>query len=109
MQGLVPPVVRLDARAHEVRAAVRDFLRKELRHTAFIPSSDAWLSGWDEAFSRRLGECGWIGMTIPERRRMAELAFRCFHRRYDMRENAKAIIRLFGTATVLTPTSVDSE
>jgi acyl-CoA dehydrogenase len=65
MQGLVPPVVRLDARAHKVRAAVRDFLREELRHTAFVPSSDAWLSGWDEAFSRRLGECGWIGMTIP--------------------------------------------
>jgi hypothetical protein len=40
---------------------------------------------------------------------MAELAYQCFRRRYDMRENAKAIIRLFGTATVLTPTAVDSE
>ena len=32
---------------------------------------------------------------------MAERAYQCFHRRYDMRENAKAIIRLFETATVV--------
>jgi glycosyltransferase involved in cell wall biosynthesis len=51
----------------------------------------------------------WIDMTIEERQHMAHLAYQCFHRRYDMRENAKAIIRLFGTATVLTPTAVDSE
>ena len=51
----------------------------------------------------------WIGMTISERKRMAELAYQCFQHRYDMRENAKAIIRLFGTATVMTPTAVDSE
>jgi hypothetical protein len=48
-------------------------------------------------------------MTIAERQHMAELAYQCFHRRYDMRENAKAIIRLFGTATVHTPTAVGSE
>jgi glycosyltransferase involved in cell wall biosynthesis len=51
----------------------------------------------------------WIGMSVEQRQHMAELAYRCFHRRYDMRENAKAIIRLFGTATVLTPTAVDAE
>ena len=51
----------------------------------------------------------WIGMTVSERQRMAELAYQCFQHRYDMRENAKAIIRLFGTATVMTPTAVDSE
>jgi len=51
----------------------------------------------------------WIGMTPQEKRHMAELAHRCFHSRYDMRENAKAIIRLFGTATVLTPTEVGTE
>jgi hypothetical protein len=51
----------------------------------------------------------WIGMSIEQRLHMAELAYQCFHRRYDMRENAKAIIRLFGTATVLTPTAASSE
>ena len=30
-------------------------------------------------------------------------AYRCFHKRYDMRENTKAIVRLFETATILTP------
>ena len=37
----------------------------------------------------------WIGMTFPERERMAQLALQCFHGRYDMRENAKSILRLF--------------
>ena len=42
----------------------------------------------------------WIRMTLEERKLMAERAYQCYHRRYDMRENAKAIIRLFETATV---------
>jgi glycosyltransferase involved in cell wall biosynthesis len=41
----------------------------------------------------------WIAMTPEERRVMGERAKECFHRRYDMRENAKAIIRLFEAAT----------
>jgi glycosyltransferase involved in cell wall biosynthesis len=45
----------------------------------------------------------WIGMTVQEREEMAERAYRCFHSRYDMRENAKAIIRLFENATVPAP------
>jgi glycosyltransferase involved in cell wall biosynthesis len=49
---------------------------------------------------------GWISMSVQERKNMAERAYRCFHHRYDMRENAKAIIRLFETATVVTPRSV---
>jgi glycosyltransferase involved in cell wall biosynthesis len=52
---------------------------------------------------------GWISMSVQERKEMAERAYQCFHRRYDMRENAKAIIRLFETATVMTPRSVDAE
>jgi hypothetical protein len=46
---------------------------------------------------------------VQERKDMAERAYQCFHRRYDMRENAKAIIRLFETATVMTPISVAAE
>jgi glycosyltransferase involved in cell wall biosynthesis len=52
---------------------------------------------------------GWISMTVQEREEMAERAYQCFHRRYDMRENAKAIIKLFEIATVLTPRSVEIE
>jgi glycosyltransferase involved in cell wall biosynthesis len=52
---------------------------------------------------------GWISMTVQERQEMAERAYQCFNRRYDMRENAKAIIRLFETATVLEPRPVEIE
>ncbi len=31
----------------------------------FVPACDAWLSGWDESFSRRLAAHGWVGMTVP--------------------------------------------
>ena len=41
----------------------------------------------------------WIAMTPQQRAAMGGRAERCFHQRYDMRENAKAIIRLFEAAT----------
>jgi glycosyltransferase involved in cell wall biosynthesis len=44
----------------------------------------------------------WIAMSEREKKEMGERAFQCFHTRYDMRENAKAIIRLFETATAET-------
>jgi glycosyltransferase involved in cell wall biosynthesis len=50
----------------------------------------------------------WIAMSQEKRKEMGERAYSCFHHRYDMRENAKAIIRLFETATVMTPDSGDS-
>jgi glycosyltransferase involved in cell wall biosynthesis len=51
----------------------------------------------------------WIAMSPEERKAMGERACSCFHHRYDMRENAKAIIRLFETATIMTPDSGDSQ
>jgi glycosyltransferase involved in cell wall biosynthesis len=41
----------------------------------------------------------WIAMTPEERAAMGKRALQCFQDRYDMRENAKAIIRLFEAAT----------
>jgi glycosyltransferase involved in cell wall biosynthesis len=49
----------------------------------------------------------WIGMSVEAREDMAERAYQCYHRRYDMRENAKTIIKLFETATVMTPRPID--
>jgi glycosyltransferase involved in cell wall biosynthesis len=40
----------------------------------------------------------WIATPPEERTAMGKRAKECFHRRYDMRENAKAIIRLFEAA-----------
>jgi glycosyltransferase involved in cell wall biosynthesis len=47
----------------------------------------------------------WIAMSAEEKNAMSERAYQCFHRRYDMSENAKAIIRLFehASASVVVP------
>jgi len=55
--GTFPP------QAAELRARVREFLAE----TPFTARCDSWLTGADPAFSRRLGERGWLGMTLPER------------------------------------------
>ena len=62
---LLPPVRPLPAGAAELRSQVRNFLSAERAAGRFVPACDAWLSGWDESFSRRLAERGWVGMTIP--------------------------------------------
>jgi alkylation response protein AidB-like acyl-CoA dehydrogenase len=48
-----------------LRDEVRQFLDEELDRGTFIPEADAWLSGIDPGFSRRLAARGWVGMTIP--------------------------------------------
>jgi len=62
---LLPPARPLPAAADELRSAVRGFLAGERAAGHFVPACDAWLSGWDESFSRRLAARGWVGMTIP--------------------------------------------
>ena len=53
--------------AEEVRAQVREFLAEELAAGSFTTHVDTWLSGVDPAFSRKLGERGWLGMTWPKK------------------------------------------
>jgi alkylation response protein AidB-like acyl-CoA dehydrogenase len=60
------PAPRSEA-AEEVRAEVRAFLAEELAAGSFTTHVDTWLSGVDPAFSRKLGERGWLGMTWPKR------------------------------------------
>ncbi|WP_218009976.1 acyl-CoA dehydrogenase family protein [Actinomadura kijaniata] len=55
--GTLPP----DAGA--LRGRVREFLAGQ----DFTPRCDSWLTGADPAFSRRLAERGWLGMTLPPR------------------------------------------
>ena len=47
-----------------VRDAIRAFLADALP-VARVPLDDAWISGFDPAFSRRVGAAGFIGMTWP--------------------------------------------
>jgi alkylation response protein AidB-like acyl-CoA dehydrogenase len=65
MLTLVPPVTPLPEETGELRARVREFIAGELTAGRIAARCDSWHAGWDEAFSRRLGERGWLGMTIP--------------------------------------------
>jgi acyl-CoA dehydrogenase len=64
-RGTPPPARPLPAATAELRAEVRAFLAGERAAGRFAPACDAWLSGWDEGFSRRLAGRGWVGMTVP--------------------------------------------
>lgn len=48
-----------------LRAEVRAFLTEEIATGRLTPWIDTWLTRWDEDFTRRLAERGWVGMTIP--------------------------------------------
>jgi alkylation response protein AidB-like acyl-CoA dehydrogenase len=49
----------------ELRASVRTFLRADQAEFHWQPRVDSWLSCWDERFSARLGDAGFLGLTIP--------------------------------------------
>ena len=49
----------------KLRSSLRDFLAADRAEFGWEPSVDAWLSSWDEQFSARLGEAGFLGLTIP--------------------------------------------
>lgn len=48
-----------------LRAEVRSFLAQEIAEGRLTPWIDTWLTRWDQDFTRRLAERGWVGMTIP--------------------------------------------
>ncbi|MEP9394867.1 acyl-CoA dehydrogenase family protein [Gordonia sp. VNK1] len=61
---LVPPITADSADLTSLRSEVREFLSHN--RTGDAPTSvDSWLTGWDEDFTRRLAERGWLGMTVP--------------------------------------------
>lgn len=49
-----------------LRGRLRAFLAADREAFGWRPSVDAWLSSWDEEFSARLGDAGFLGLTIPE-------------------------------------------
>ncbi|CAA0137627.1 Acyl-CoA dehydrogenase FadE29 [Mycolicibacterium vanbaalenii] len=55
-----------DAELAELRASVRCFLTDDREQHGWVPAVDAWLAGWDEEFSQRLGAAGFTGVTIPQ-------------------------------------------
>lgn len=51
----------------KLRSAIRDFLRSDRTEFDWQPTVDSWMTGWDEAFSARLGAAGFLGLTVPKR------------------------------------------
>ena len=64
--GVGLPPVRMPEGAERLRREVRAFVAGERARGRFEPRCDAWLSGFDPAFSRDLAARGWVGMTWPE-------------------------------------------
>lgn len=60
------PRLEFDEQAIALRAEVREFLGSELASGGYSPCADAWVSAADPAFSRKMGERGWLGMTWPK-------------------------------------------
>jgi alkylation response protein AidB-like acyl-CoA dehydrogenase len=48
-----------------LRASVREFLTADRVEFGWEPAVDAWLSSWDDQFSARLADAGFLGLTIP--------------------------------------------
>lgn len=66
MLGISFPAPPADPEAERLRAEVRAFLETELADRPPRERARSW-NGFDAAFSRRMGERGWIGMTWPKR------------------------------------------
>lgn len=66
LKALHIPVVHLPKETEDLRREIRQFLKEEIESGVFEPKCDTWLSGFSEAFSRKMGRRGWIGMTWPK-------------------------------------------
>jgi alkylation response protein AidB-like acyl-CoA dehydrogenase len=49
----------------KLRTSVRKFLNADRTEFGWEPAVDSWLGRWDEQFSARLGDAGFVGLTIP--------------------------------------------
>ena len=54
-----------EPRLAELRASIREFLATDRAQFRWEPAVDSWLSRWDVEFSARLGDAGFLGLTIP--------------------------------------------
>ena len=52
-----------------LRAEVAAFLAEERAAGSFTPRVDAWITGFDRAFTRKMAARGWVGLTWPARYR----------------------------------------
>lgn len=50
---------------NKLRTSIREFVTADRTQFGWQPAVDSWLGNWDEAFSARLGDAGFLGLTIP--------------------------------------------
>jgi alkylation response protein AidB-like acyl-CoA dehydrogenase len=50
----------------KLRTSIREFLVADRAEFGWQSAVDSWLGNWDEEFSARLGDAGFIGLTIPQ-------------------------------------------
>jgi len=48
------------------RQEVRDFLEEEIKQGLWEPSCDAWIMAYNQEFTKRVAQKGWIGLTWPK-------------------------------------------
>ena len=83
--GLNFEPAQLPTEAEILRTGVREFIAREIP-SDYLPNSD-FNEGHVPAFSRKLGEQGWIGMTWPKQYGGAD---RSFFERYVVTEELLA-------------------
>jgi alkylation response protein AidB-like acyl-CoA dehydrogenase len=49
------------------RQEVRQFLEQEIRQGLWEPMCDGWIQGYNPAFTKRVAQRGWIGLTWPKK------------------------------------------
>ena len=54
-----------DSELAALRTDIREFVVADREEFGWRPAVDSWLARWDAGFSSRLGDAGFVGMTIP--------------------------------------------
>lgn len=67
VKGIRLPIVETDKKIEALRQEVRAFIRGELENNTFEAQPDAWIAGFSSEFSKKLGEKGWLGVTVPKK------------------------------------------
>ena len=57
---------RFTSEQEAFRQEIRAFVREAMPEPPAIPE-DAWIIGFDRAFSKKLAARGWLGLTWPRR------------------------------------------
>jgi len=64
--GRFDPLCANEPKLTKLRTSIRELPHADRAEFGGQPTVDSWLGKWDEGFSARLGDAGFLGLTIPE-------------------------------------------